>query len=178
MEPFLAEIRMFSGNFAPRGWMLCQGQLLNINKNQALYTIIGTTYGGSDNGEAHFALPDLRGRVPVHVSPTIGLGKKDGSEMSTLTAAQLPAHTHTMISAVVKCNTAKGNSNDPTGNFPAGNLGADCSYIAAAGANEFFAADAIVTTVTPVGGQPFSNMMPYNCVSYMIAIQGIFPPRS
>ena len=181
MEPFIGEIRMFSGNFAPRGWALCQGQLLSIQQNAALFSILGIAYGG--DGKATFGLPYLRGRTPIHasVSMSIALGRKDGSETNAMTAAQLPAHTHTVAGTAVKCNTAapaSTNVNDPTGNFPTANTAAYTTYSTAAGANEFMATDAVVTTVAPAGGgQPINNMMPYTCINFIIAIQGIYPSR-
>jgi microcystin-dependent protein len=178
MEPFIGEIRMFSGDFAPKGWALCQGQLLQANLNQALCSLLGPTYGG--DGKITFGLPDLRGRVPIHVNNAggINLGKKDGTETTTLTAAQLPTHTHTVTGAKIKCNTGLGKNADPSGGFPAGNLGTDYSYIATAGTNEFLASDAIVTTVTRAGGEPINNMMPYLTISYIIALQGMLPSPS
>lgn len=176
MEPILGEIRMFAGNFAPRGWAICQGQVLPINVNQALFSLLGNTYGG--DGRVNFALPDLRGRTPIHANADFPLGKKDGSETSVLTAANLPPHTHDVISKVVKCNTVAGSKNNPSKCFPAGNSGTDYSYTNAAGTNEFMAADAVVATVETVGGgQPFNNMMPYTCINFIIALQGIYPSR-
>jgi microcystin-dependent protein len=174
MEPILGEIRMFSGNFAPKGWAICQGQILPINQNQSLFSLLGTIYGG--NGQTNFALPDLRGRTPIHANADFPLGKKDGTETTVLTAAHLPAHTHAVANTVVKCNTALGDSRDPSKCFPA-NTGSDYSYIAAAGTDEFLAADAVVTTVEPIGGQPFNNMMPYTCINFIIALQGIYPQQ-
>lgn len=177
MEPILGEIRMFAGQFAPKGWVICQGQLLSINTNQALFSLLGTTYGG--DGKVNFALPDLRGRTPIHANAAFPLGKKDGTETSVLTAAHLPAHTHTVVSTVVKCNTAAGTKNNPSQCYPAGNTGTDYSYINAAGTNEFMAADAIVATVEPTGsGQPFNNMMPYTCINFIIAINGMYPSHA
>ena len=179
MEPFLAEIRMFSGNFAPRGWVLCQGQLLNINQYQALYAILGVTYGG--DGRTTFGLPDLRGRTPIHVNANYPLGKKDGIETNALTVAHLPTHTHAVIGTAMKCNTvapASSNVNDPAGNFPTANTTAYTTYRTAAGANEFMAPDAVMTTVAPTNGQPINNMMPYACINFIIALKGIFPSQS
>lgn len=177
MEPILGEIRMFAGNLAPKGWVICQGQLLSINTNQALFSLLGTTYGG--DGKVNFALPDLRGRTPIHANAAFPLGKKDGTETNVLTAAHLPAHTHTVVSTVVKCSTVAGNKNNPSQCFPAGNTGTDHTYINAAGNNEFMATDAIVATVEPTGsGQPFNNMMPYTCINFIIALQGIYPSHA
>lgn len=178
MEPYLGEIRMFAGNFAPRGWALCAGQILPIAQYTALFSILGTTYGG--DGRTTFGLPDLRGRTPIHVSPSYSLGSKGGTETSALTAAQLPAHTHAVTGTAMKCNTvAPGSSNDPTANYPTANTATHTTYATAAGANEFMAADAVVTGVAPVGGgQPINNMMPYTCINFIIALQGIFPSRA
>jgi microcystin-dependent protein len=176
MQPFLGEIRMFSGNFAPKGWAICQGQLLPINLNQSLFSLLGTTFGG--NGTVNFALPDLRGRTPIHVSQDFQLGVMGGTETSVLTLAHMPAHTHEVLSTVVKCNIDKGNSVNPSECFPAGNTGTDYSYTNTAGTNEFMAADAIVVTADPAGsGQPFNNMMPYTCINFIISLQGIYPQR-
>ncbi len=177
MEPFIGEIRMFGFDFAPRGWMLCQGQLLPIAQNQALFSILGTTYGG--NGVTTFGLPDYRGRVPVHPSPNIALGQKSGSETSPITVMNMPAHTHPIAVTPVKAsNTATGNTADPTNVYPS-HSGFDSSYSATSSSTDFAAFDAISAVVTPTGaGMPLINVMPLLSVNYCIAIYGIYPSRS
>lgn len=172
MEPFLGEIRMISCNFAPKGWALCIGQFLPIATNQALFSIIGTTYGG--DGRVSFALPDFRGRLPIHVGPSNPLGAKGGTETNTLTVQNMPAHTHAASATPVKCLSVVSTSDYST-SFPA-NSGTDFSYSASAGATEF-AADGAVTTVAALVGanQPVNNMMPSLGINFIIAINGIFP---
>ena len=165
-EPFLGSIIMFGGNFAPRGWALCNGQILPIAQNTALFSLLGTTYGG--NGQTTFALPDLRGRVPVHPGQGPGLssyslGQSAGAESITLTAAEMPAHTHSQ-----PATNADQNTNRPNGAVPArGGV-----Y---AGSTDGSAFDA--TTVAG-GSQPHSNLQPYLAVNYIIALEGIYPSRN
>lgn len=166
-EPFLSEIRMFSFNFAPRGWALCNGQLLPIAQNQALFALLGTTYGG--NGTTNFALPDLRGRVPIHEGAGPGLtprllGERFGVESVTLLEAQLPQHAHAQA-AVAAAATAT----SPASTLPAQAL----SPLWRAGA-----ATPVATGVAsnPTGGsQPHPNMMPFLTINFCIALQGLFP---
>ena len=171
-EPFLGEIRMFGGNFAPRGWAFCDGQILPINQNQALFSLLGTTYGG--DGRTTFGLPDLRGRVPIHHGTGPGLtqkrlGQSSGTETNTLSAENLPSHSHT-INAVLE----DGNQSSPTGNLPAGTKLLDQEYSDAA-ANTTMNA----TMVNSTGNnQAVNNMQPYLTVTYIIALQGIFPSRN
>jgi len=186
MEPFLAQIIMFGGNFAPRGWAFCDGQLLPIAQNTALFSIIGTIYGG--DGRTTFALPDLRGRAAVHAGNGPGLssrriGQRGGSETNTLNVTQLPSHNH---SATGKLNTSSTpTSADPTGAYPAPLQGRTASneavniagYAAAAGAHG--ANDGVDVTVGNTGGnQSVNNMQPWECVNFIIALQGLFPSRS
>jgi len=170
MEPFIAEIIMFGGNFAPRGWALCDGQLLSINSNQALFSLLGTTYGG--DGRTTFGLPDLRGRVPIHPGNGPGLssyrlGQKGGSQTNTLTSANLPSHNHTIN---IK---EEGNTEDPNGSFIAGN-----------GSNSFgTTSDPGSTLATGAvnpsgGGQVVNNIQPFECVNFIIALTGTFPSRN
>ncbi len=160
-EPFLSEIRMMSFEFAPRGWALCNGQLLPINQNQALFSLLGTTFGG--DGRVNFALPDLRSRVPIHVGGGHTLGERGGEQAHTLSIAELPTHTH-----VVNGSTNNGSTNTPTGNvFGAAN-------------NVYHSPSALTAintgTVTNVGGsQAHLNMQPFLTLSFCIALQGIFP---
>ena len=170
-EGFIGEIRMFAGNFAPKDWAFCQGQLLSISQNTALFSILGTTYGG--DGRVTFALPNLSGRVPVGVGQGAGLtnrqlGEMSGTETVTLTTAQMPAHSHT-VNAV----TADGNQNLPTNNLPANTKTLDKEY-SDANAN---------TTMNPTmigvsgGSQPFGVMQPSLGMNYIICVNGIYPSR-
>jgi microcystin-dependent protein len=160
-EPFLSEIRIFSFSFAPRGWALCGGQLLPINQNQALFSLLGTTYGG--DGRVNFALPDLRGRVPVHEGTGHTLGQRAGAESHTLNLNETPAHTH-----LVRASSNSGNTPVPTNNF------------LAAANNVYRPADNPTAlssgTVLNVGGsQAHPNMQPFLTLNFCIALQGIFP---
>lgn len=160
-EPFLSEIRIMSFNFAPKGWALCNGQLLPINQNQALFSLLGTTFGG--DGRVNFGLPDVRGRVPTHVGGSLTLGQKGGEQAHTLSIAEIPTHTH-----VVNANS--GNATTP---IAAANL-------LAAGNNLYAQATNLTslspTSVTNVGGsQAHLNMQPFLVLSFCIALQGIFP---
>ena len=172
VETFLGEIRMFAGNFAPTGWAFCQGQLLPIAQNQALFSLLGTTYGG--NGTTTFALPDLRGRVPVGFGQGPGLsnrviGEQFGSELVTLNINQMPSHNHT-VNAV----TTEGNQNLPTNSLPANTKTLDKEY-SDANANTTMKA----TMVNPTGGnQPFGVTQPSLGVNFIIALQGIYPSRN
>ena len=168
-EPFLAEIRMVGFNFAPRGWAFCDGQILPIQQNQTLYSLLGTTYGG--DGRTSFALPDLRGRTPIHVGASNGtshlLGSKSGEETVTLTEAEMPSHTHTLNAT----NTA-GNSDQPENHVYAqasGNV-----YGAFGTANNL----ATESVSNAGGGQAHNNMQPYLAVNFCIALQGLFPSRN
>lgn len=161
-EPFLAEIRLMSFEFAPKGWAQCNGQLLPINQNQALFSLLGTTYGG--DGRVSFALPDLRSRVPIHVGSGHTLGERGGEQAHTLSMAELPGHTH-----VLQASSRDGNTPVPTGNVLAGTP----SQVYGAATN-LVAVDA--GTVTNIGGsQAHLNMQPYLTLNFCIALQGIFP---
>jgi microcystin-dependent protein len=161
-EPFLSELRIFSFVFAPKGWAQCNGQLLPINQNQALFSLLGTTYGG--NGQTNFALPDLRGRVPHHEGSGHTLGEKAGSEFVTLTQSQLPAHNH-----VVNASSAVADAIDPTGSVW-GNSG-KTNYT-----NDAPNSVMSPNTIANVGGsQAHENRTPFLVLNICIALQGIFP---
>lgn len=183
MEPVLAEIRMFGGNFAPRAWALCQGQLLAINSNQALFSLLGTTFGG--DGRTTFGLPDMRGRAALGDGHGPGLsdrklGAKGGTETNTINATQLASHTHT---AAVKCNNASATGADPSNSYPAITSGRSSSgtavQISAYGSskNTTMATNGVVIGNTG-GNQSVNNLQPYLVVNYIIALQGIFPSRN
>ena len=174
-DPFLGEIRLVGFTFAPQGWALCDGQLLSIAQNTALFSLLGTTYGG--NGQTTFALPDLRGRVPIHPGQGPGLsnyvlGEQSGSENVTLNASQLPGHNHPLASS-----NQQGSSSDPSGNFPAvlndpaGTIAVN-GYLASS--NSTLNPAAIGVTG---GNQPHSNIQPFLCVNFIICLQGIYPSR-
>ena len=172
VETFLGEIRMFAGNFAPKGWAFCQGQLLLIAQNQALFALLGTTYGG--DGRTTFALPDLRGRAPIGFGQGPGLSYKDlgqqfGTETVTLTTAQMPAHSHT-VNAV----TSEGNQNLPTNSLPANTKTLDKEYSDAA-SNTTMKSGMIGITGS---SQPVNISQPSLGVNFIIALQGIFPSRN
>jgi microcystin-dependent protein len=183
-DPFLSEIALFSFNFPPKGWALCNGQLLPINQNQALFSLLGTTYGG--NGQTTFALPDLRGRVPVSVSATHALGEKAGDETITLTQDQLPQHSHmlnaTALTATARARNAAANLATPVGSTPAIVNGGSAGFSdAAPDANmqaSSVAFSGAVTAANAGAGQPHDNRQPYLVLSYCIALQGIFPSRN
>ena len=177
-QPYVGEIRLFGGNFAPQGWAMCDGQLQSIAENDTLYNLIGTTYGG--DGINTFGLPDLRGRVPSHWGTKNGmtyvLGQPGGTESVTLTPQQLPQHTHPMYAAATN-----GSLNVPTAASMLSNQGPTGTginaYIPYSAANEQIALSAASTT--PVGGnQPHDNMQPYLGVNFIIALYGIFPSQN
>jgi microcystin-dependent protein len=163
-EPFLAEIRMVGFNFAPRGWALCEGQILPINQNQSLYSLLGTTYGG--DGRTTFALPDLRGRVPMHVSDYSREGSRGGSASHTLTTAEMPSHTH-----AVYASTDSASSSNPTDNV----LAQSANIYSPANNTVPMAAGTLTNTG---GGQAHYNLQPYCTVNFCIALQGLFPSRN
>ena len=165
-EPFIAQIVMFGGNFAPRNWALCDGQLLQISQFTALFSILGTTYGG--DGRTTFALPELRGRVAVHAGSGPGLtqrrlGEKGGAETVTLTTQQIPSHTHNP-----HCNSNPGDETNPVGGFPSN--AATAGDIYNTGAN----ADMGAGSATG-GGQSHNNLQPFTAVNFIIALVGVFP---
>ena len=168
-DPFVAEIRMFPFNFAPRGWAWCDGQLLPLSQNTALFSLLGTTYGG--NGKSNFALPDLQGRAPMHPGQGPGLslhdlGETGGSETVTLLESEIPAHSHALQAAGVAA------SRDPT----------DAALGIARGGSAYGPAGALTAmsglALAPAGGdQPHNNLQPYLTFFFCIALQGVFPPR-
>jgi microcystin-dependent protein len=173
-DPFVAEIRIFPFNFAPKGWALCNGQLLPISQNTALFSLLGTTYGG--DGKSTFALPNLQGSVPVHVGAnqpgpglsTYDLGEIGGAENVTLLASEMPSHTHSVMAQTVD----QGDNRIPS---PSLNLGNTQIYSNAASSS----ATLDPTAVSPVGGNlPHNNLMPYLTLYFNIALQGVFPPRT
>ncbi|HEX7119115.1 MAG TPA: tail fiber protein [Longimicrobiales bacterium] len=174
MEPFVGEIRMFGGNYAPQGWAFCDGRLLAIAEHQELYTLIGTTYGG--DGSATFALPDLRGRVPIHPDPGAGYprGTAGGAETVALAASQFPAHGHTFYAS-----DGAAESSAPGDNVVAAGV---VQMYAEGDPNVAMSAAAIAPAVDTAGqqygaGAPHENMQPFQCVNFIIALEGIFPPR-
>ena len=163
--PFLGEIKIISWNFAPKGWALCNGQFLPINQNQALFSILGTTYGG--NGQTTFALPDFRGRIPTHVGNGLLLGQAGGQEFHTLTASEMVAHNH-----IMNGTSTTGTVNQTTGNV----LGVSQTPIYQTFANPTTLAP---ETISNVGGsQPHENRQPFIVLNFIIALQGIFPSRN
>ena len=164
-EPFLAEIRIMSFGFPPKGWALCDGQLLPINQNQALFSLLGTTYGG--DGRVNFGLPDLRGRVPVHEGSGHTLGERGGEQGHTLSISEIPTHTH----QVAASSAATGGNANPTGRF----LGGGNNMYHTAGSLAAMTA----ATVGNIGGsQAHLNMQPFLTLNFCIALQGIFPSQT
>jgi microcystin-dependent protein len=162
-QPYVGEIRMFAGNFAPAGWMFCEGQLLPISEYETLFQLIGTTYGG--DGESTFALPDLRGRIPIHQGNGFTLAETGGAEEITLTVSQIPAHSHAFLAS-----TASGSSNTPQSNVTAEPSTINLYIDDAPNAN--LAPAAMSATG---GSQPHTNFQPYLCVDFIISLFGIFP---
>jgi microcystin-dependent protein len=170
-EPFVGEVRLFAGNFAPNGWAFCDGQLVAISESEVLFNLIGTTYGG--DGQNTFALPDLRGRVPVHQgsngqSGPYVMGESGGAETVTLTAAQMPAHTHAMLASSTTASSTHGAAevlgSSTTMNLygtGAPNMAMDANAIAPQG-----------------GGQPHQNMPPYVALNYIVSFFGVFPSQN
>jgi len=167
-QPYVGEIRMFAGNFAPAGWMFCDGQLLPISENETLFQLIGTTYGG--DGESTFALPNLQSRIPIHMGTGPGgvtriLAEMAGVEQVTLTTNQIPSHSHAFLAS-----TVTGTQNAPNGEVLAS--GSSISTYRPQAPSQPFAAG----TITLAGGsQPHDNMVPYLCINFIISLFGIFP---
>lgn len=164
-EPFVGEIRMFGGNFAPYGWAFCNGQSIPISQNETLYTLIGTTFGG--DGVNTFNLPDLRGRLPVHQGAGFAIGQRAGEEAHTLTVNEIPQHPHT-VAALTSANTKT-----PSGAVYGGNT-TDAIYTANAPSAPMNAG----MIGNNAGGQPHDNLMPFGVVSFIISLYGVFPARN
>lgn len=167
-QPYVGEIRMFAGNFAPAGWMFCEGQLLPISENETLFQLIGTTYGG--DGQSTFALPDLRGRVPIHQGNGFILAETGGAEEITLTVSQLPAHAHPLLGS-----SRVGVDVNPEGRVVAG-TGTAGAFAFAEEAPSQTLSPAAVSSVG--GSQPHTNFQPYLCVDFIISLFGIFPSQT
>ncbi len=181
-EPLIAEIRMFGGNFAPRGFAFCEGQLMSIAQDTALFSLIGTTYGG--DGQVTFGLPDLRGRFPMHRGQGPGLsshteGELSGAENISITQTNLPPHQHTLNATGNPGSLAAGGSGDtPAGHIFAGSA-TDENYSPVANANGVMAPFQVTGTTGPVGGaQPFPITQPSLAVSFIIALEGVYPSRN
>ena len=164
-QPYIGEIRMFGGNFAPAGWAFCDGQLLAISENDALFTLIGTTYGG--DGQSTFGLPDLRSRVPVHMGSGFPLAQAAGTEEVTLTVNQIPAHSHPLLASTTIA-TQEAPGNNLTGQSEVAIYGQTAPI-----------ANMNPQVIGPVGGsQPHTNIQPYLCISFIISLFGIFPTQT
>lgn len=164
-QPYIGEIRMFAGNFAPIGWMFCEGQLLPISEYETLFNLIGTTYGG--DGQSTFALPDLRGRLPIHQGNGFILAETGGAEEITLTVSQIPAHTHPFLG-----NDAPGTGSNPAGATFARNASTDGYSTDSSGGTINFPPQ----VVSSIGGsKSHTNFQPYLCVDFIISLFGIFP---
>jgi microcystin-dependent protein len=171
MDPFVAEIRIFPFNFAPKGWAFCDGQIMPLSQNTALFSLLGTTYGG--DGKSNFALPNLQGNAPMHPGQGPGLslhdlGESGGSETVTLLASEIPTHSHSLVAS-----QGDASSQSPSSQLPATGIGVGM-YAAKTGL-----AGLNGNALTPAGGsQPHNNMMPYLTLNFCIALQGIYPPRT
>ena len=181
MDPFIAEIVMFGGNFAPRGWAYCNGQLLSIASNQALFSLLGTTYGG--DGRTTFALPDLRGRIAMHPGTgpglsTYRLGQRGGVESVILNATQIPSHTH-VSTGTIKCNFNPGTPATATSPVNGMFAMAESKLYNTAAGDKSMASEGVAVTVGNTGGSlAHTNIQPFECVNYIIALVGTFPSRN
>jgi microcystin-dependent protein len=165
-QPYVGEVRMFAGNFAPAGWMFCEGQLLPISEYETLFNLIGTTYGG--DGQSTFALPDLRGRLPIHQGSGFTLAETGGVETITLTVSQIPSHTHALLASA-----SNGDQVSPLGNVLANSFNVT-PYI-----NDVTNGNMNAAAITSTGGsQPHTNFQPYLCVDFIISLFGIFPSQT
>ncbi len=163
-QPYVGEIRMFAGNFAPAGWMFCESQILPISEYETLFNLIGTTYGG--DGQSTFALPDLRGRLPIHIGNGFSLAQNGGAEEITLAGSQIPVHSHTLLGTSNPAAT-----NNPTGAYLANT---DTGKLVYTAANGTVAQNPNMITSTG-GSQPHTNFQPYLCIDFIISLFGIFP---
>ena len=163
-QPFLSEVKIVSFNFAPRGWALCNGQLLPINQNQALFSLLGTTYGG--NGQTTFALPNLQGRIPIHFGNGHTQGEVGGEESHTLNVNEMAAHTHPVSAS----------NADPNQGLPTGNMWANAAGAYSSGAPDSSMNPASIGNIG--GSQPHTNTQPFLVLNFIIALQGIFPSRN
>jgi microcystin-dependent protein len=174
MDPFVAEIRIFPFNFAPKGWAFCDGQILPLSQNTALFSLLGTTYGG--DGKSNFALPNMQGNVPMHPGQGPGLslhdlGETGGSDTVTLLESEIPSHSHNLMASAQPATRT-----GPAGNSFARTAAGSTPYLAPAGAPLVTMAD---NAVAPAGGdQPHNNLMPYLTLNFCIALQGVYPPRT
>ncbi|MCP3962043.1 MAG: phage tail protein [bacterium] len=173
-EPFLAEVRIVGFNFAPRGWAFCDGQILPINQNQSLYSLLGTTYGG--DGRTSFALPDMRGRTPMHVGSSNGQshqqGQKSGEETHTLSAGEMPQHDH-----VLEATNNSANQPSPLGHVPA-QVSAGVDFVYSSASDNLNANLNSASIANVGGGQAHNNMQPTIAVNFCIALRGLFPSRN
>ena len=188
VDPFVGQILFFPFNFPPKGYAFCQGQLLPIQQNTALFSLLGTYYGG--NGVTNFALPNLQGKVPLGFGQGAGLtdhslGQVGGSEIVTLTTPQIPAHSHAVSasSATVACKNGAGNQQTPVGNVPATESAGVTATYGSAPPNDVMrtgniALSGTAATAANAGGQPHENRQPFLTINYCIALQGVYPPRS
>lgn len=185
MDAYLGQITLFAGNYAPEGWALCNGQLMQVAQNQALYAVIGNTYGGSPGST--FALPNLQGRVPLHPGAVAGqpnhyIGQQGGAETVALSVNQMPGHVHSMTAPPGGASSANGTTTSPVGAYPAQILGDQGSPLLAYSqtANGTLAAGSVVTSNTGAAGgsQPISVMQPYLAVNFIICTSGLFPVRA
>jgi microcystin-dependent protein len=165
-EPFVGEIRMFAGNFAPAGWAFCQGQVIPISENETLFNLIGTTYGG--DGQQTFALPNLQSRIPMHIGQSFALGQSAGEEQVTLTTEQMPAHTHALVAS-----SASGTQSSPKGNTLAAS-----ATVALYNGNPPNQALAAPTTQNTGGSQPHENMQPFLVLNFIISLFGVYPSQT
>ena len=162
-QPYVGEIRMFAGNFAPAGWMFCDGSLIPISENETLFNLIGTTYGG--DGQSTFALPNLQSRIPIHMGNGFNQGESAGTESVTILPTQMPAHSHPLVASAIT-----GDQVSPSGNLLANSFNV-VPYI-----NDVPNGNMSANAITPFGGsQPHNNMQPYVCIYYIISLFGIFP---
>lgn len=180
-DPFIAQVTMFGGNFAPRAWAFCAGQLLPLAQNTALFSLIGTIYGG--DGRTTMALPDLRGRAPIQHGtgpglPTYRIGERGGNETTVMSTIHMPNHTHTMTTTINVVDD-NANSGEPAGRVFANAVGGGVKPYSTDAADENMAAGALTTTLTNTGsGTAYTNMQPFQTANYIIALQGVFPSRN